>query len=88
MAISIDGGVLTGDARLIADLRQIVQRFDLSSLELAALCGFTEPTARLVRIGGILPEKRRCREGLRAFVDRARRAKRREELTLPPRVTS
>ena len=67
---------------LLRELRSAIERFGLSDVELAAVAGWSVPTAREARMSGRLPEQAHCRRGLTAFLERARHARTRSDLTI------
>lgn len=61
----------------------LVEKLDLSDIEIAALVHVSIPTARLARLTGEFPG--RVQVQFRGFVERNRGARSRADLRLPPR---
>ncbi len=57
------------------------KRFALKAIELAAVSGVSEPTARAV-LRGVVPTHSRCLHGLATFTSRAKVARSRADLGL------
>jgi hypothetical protein len=72
---------LLDDRVIVSAAREAARRFRLRPIELAALSGLSEHTARDV-MRGDAPAFARCLRGLASFADRARKAKSRTDLGL------
>lgn len=70
------------DEQVLIEYLALVERLGLTDVTAAALIGISPHTARVMRLGRVLPMPVRCRAALRLFVERNRNAKTRSDLRL------
>jgi hypothetical protein len=64
------------------ELREIMDKFTLSTQEAATLCGISAPTLKLAMARGLLPTQERCRNGILKFLRRSVGATARHQLRM------
>jgi hypothetical protein len=62
---------------------ELMERFELSDVEIAGLTTLAPQTVRIMRLTKTLPHWARCRRKIRGFVERNRNATDRAELLAP-----